>query len=206
MELEHLRRYPRTKVDIPIDLVVDGAPYSAHAVILGGGGLFVRTAQPISSASDVSVRFRPAKHLSVVEARAKIRYQVPEEGIGIEFTDIDPEDRQKILRLILHRIGEKRKYPRRGFATQVEHAGGVLIGFSRDIGVGGMFVETSEPLPTGSLLRLRFHLDDGGTIVIATAEVMYTVTKLGMGVRFLELSPEDRNRIDVLVTKGESSA
>jgi hypothetical protein len=25
-------------------------------------------------------------------------------------------------------------------------------------------------------------------------------------VRFLELSPEDRNRIDVLVTKGESSA
>ena len=73
--------------------------------------------------------------------------------------------------------------------------------FSRDVSRGGMFVDTRDPLPIGTEIALCFHLNDGGPIVVALGEVKYHVTKLGMGVQFLELSPADRKRIDDYVAK-----
>jgi hypothetical protein len=69
-----------------------------------------------------------------------------------------------------------------------------------------MFIETKEPISEGSKLKLAFNLDDGGPIVRATAEVRYVVTKLGIGVEFVDLSPSDRSRIDVYTNKGETGS
>ncbi len=68
-----------------------------------------------------------------------------------------------------------------------------------------MFIETEKQLSRGSRIKLRFPLDDGGPAVVATAEVRYAVKGQGMGVKFIAISPGDRSRIDVYVTKGESS-
>jgi c-di-GMP-binding flagellar brake protein YcgR len=205
MELHHLRRFPRISFNEPVEYTLDDTTQRARALTLGGGGLFLGISEQIPPGTELTVRFRPAKHLPTVEARARVCYQSADEGVGIEFTEIKPEDRQRILRLILHRIPEKRRFPRAPLAVQVEHEAGMLIGFSRDISVGGMFIETKEPPPTGSHLKLRFYLDEGGPIVLATAEVVYAVAKLGIGVHFIEISPADRSRIDVYVTKGEMS-
>ena len=59
-----------------------------------------------------------------------------------------------------------------------------------------MFIEAKKPLTPGSQLRVRFHLGDGGPIIVATAEVNYSVAKVGMGVEFVGLSPADLKRID----------
>ncbi len=200
----HLRKYPRTSVDLPALCFSEGATYQARVSTLGGGGLFLNLPQPLTPGTEFCVRFRPARHLPTIEARAKVVYQLGDQGIGIEFTDIRPEDRQVILRLILHRMGVERKYPRKPFVAQVEHDAGATLGFSRNLSVGGMFIEINEPPPEGSSLKLRFYLDDGGPIVTVAAEVRYVVKGLGMGVQFVDLPPADRSRIDVYVTRGES--
>ena len=205
MEWPYLRKYPRTKANITVGCRQDGEKFLARAFTLAGGGLVLTTTRPIPLGSKLTVRFRPARHLPQVEAKAEVREQLPGEGIGIEFTEIKPEDRQEILRFILHRMTERRRYPRAPLVTQIEREADVSLGLSRTIGVGGMFIETNEPPADGSTVTVRFHLDDGGAMISVSAVVRYLVTNLGIGVEFLDLPPADVTRIDVYVTKGQLS-
>ena len=200
MERTPIRKYPRIEASFPVECRTGEGTQQVRALTLGGGGLFLGTAQMLAPDTELVIHFRPAKHLPVIEARARVRYQLPDKGIGIEFTEIAPEHRQMILRLIHHRMAEKRRFPRAPLATQVEHVAGTLIGFSKDISLGGMFIETNEPLVVGSKVKLLFHLDDTGAAVPATAEVLYAVLKVGIGVRFLDVSPADQARISAHVS------
>ncbi len=58
-----------------------------------------------------------------------------------------------------------------------------------------MLIETKENLTEGSEVRLRFPLDDGGPIVIVTAQIRFALHNSGVGVRFLDLPPADADRI-----------
>ncbi len=199
MEPVRERKYPRIPVDLPVQCFLESAEDRAQALMLGGGGMFVGTSQSFSPGTHLRVRFRPAKHLPVMEIKARVCYLVPGKGIGIEFTDISPENRNYILRLIHHRKSENRKYPRVPLATQVTHDLGSLIGFSRDISNGGMFIETNQRLDPGIRLNLRFHLDTQDPIVKAEADILYEIPKVGIGLQFTEVSPEDFDRIRAFV-------
>jgi c-di-GMP-binding flagellar brake protein YcgR len=150
---------------------------------------------------ELSLRFRPARHLPFIEAKARICYVVPGKGSGVEFTEITPEQHHLILRLIHHKTANRRRFPRVQLATQIYTKEEMSLAFSRDISLGGMFIETREPGPIGSEIDLRFHLDDGGPVVIAQAEVKYHVAKLGMGVSFIDMAPSDRKRIEAYIAK-----
>jgi len=67
-----------------------------------------------------------------------------------------------------------------------------------------MFIETKEPIFEGSELKLAFNLDDGGPVVRVAAEVPHVVTKLGIAVRFVDLSPSVGSPIGVYTTQGEA--
>ncbi len=134
---------------------------------------------------------------------ASVRYQLPGQGTGVEFTEIKPEDRQTILQVIFRRMSHKPLHTRKKLVAQVEYETGTFLGFSRDISVGGIFIETKSPLPEGSGVRVRFHLGDGGPIVVVEAEVRYAIRDLCMGIEFVSLSPADRNRIEAYVMKAE---
>jgi c-di-GMP-binding flagellar brake protein YcgR len=157
--------------------------------------------QCLPEGTEISLRFRPARHLTVMQVRGAIRYSLPGKGSGVEFVEIRHEDHQMILRLIHSKAASRRKHPRVPLATQIYCQECMSLAFSRDVSRGGMFVETRDPLPIGSEITIRFHLGDEGPIVVALAEVKYHVTKLGMGVHFLELSAADRKRIDEYVAK-----
>ncbi len=201
MEICRRRKYPRVDANFRVECSLGERKVSARATSLGGGGLFLGIGQELVQGTELLLKFRPARHLPVMEARATVRYQLPDRGVGIEFTEINPEHRQRILKLIYKRMGEKRRYPRAPLVTQVEHAGGSFIGFSRDISVGGMFVESNEVLTPGALLKLRFYLESTGPIAETNARVVYTVKKLGTGVQFIELPGDARARIEAYVTK-----
>ncbi len=201
METRKRRRYPRVDANFRVECSVGKEKVSTRATSLGGGGLFLGIGQQLVQGTELLLKFRPAKNLPVIEARAIVRYQLPERGVGIEFTEINPDHRQRILKLIYDRMGEKRRHPRAPLVAQVEHAGGSFIGFSRDISVGGMFVESSEVLAPGALLRLRFYLDSSEPISETSARVVYTVKKLGTGVQFVELPADARARIEAYVSK-----
>jgi c-di-GMP-binding flagellar brake protein YcgR len=201
MEQTYFRRYPRIRTNFPVQCTVPGGTHSVRALTLGGGGLFLGISRQIPPEARLSLRFRPAKHFPMIVAQARVCYQLPEQGIGIEFTEIKPEHRQAILRLIYHRMVEKRQCPRAPLATHVEHRSGTSLGLSREISAGGMFIETDQPVPVNSKLDLLFHLDDQTPVVRARAEVLYVIAKLGMGVRFTEIAPADQSRIEAYVAR-----
>jgi hypothetical protein len=65
-----------------------------------------------------------------------------------------------------------------------------------DISVGGMFIDTPrQPFPPGATITVKFPLTPVEPPVSVKAEVTYVQEKLGMGLRFVELEPEDHGRI-----------
>jgi c-di-GMP-binding flagellar brake protein YcgR len=204
MEWTHLRKYPRVPVDLPAVYTLHARTKRARILTLGGGGIFLADPEPINVGTRLTIRFRPAKHFPPLEVAAEVRYQVPGKGMGIEFLEIDSAYRQKLMRFIIHQMGETRQFSRARLAAQVEHEGGTQIGFSRNISLGGMFIETKEPVATGTYLKMRFNLDDDGPTIIVEGEVRYAVEKIGMGVRFLDLSHADQKRIDGYLAKADA--
>jgi c-di-GMP-binding flagellar brake protein YcgR len=194
------RKYPRVPSAIPVEYSLGDRTVRARASQLGGGGLFLQN-QELPEGTEISLRFRPARHLPVVQVRGRVCYTLPSRGSGVEFIEIRHEDHEMILRLIHHKMANRRRSPRVPLATQIYCQDCMSLAFSRDLSQGGMFIETREPCPVGAEMALRFHLNDGGPIVVALAEVKYSIAKLGMGVEFLELSPTDRKRIDDCVAK-----
>lgn len=83
------------------------------------------------------------------------------------------------------------------FPVWLEGDRGGSMGIARNISEGGMFIETHDPLPLGSQVRVAFPAEAGE--MIAVAEVRYVCHLLGrladgapthaavrgMGVRFL---------------------
>jgi hypothetical protein len=63
-----------------------------------------------------------------------------------------------------------------------------------DLSVNGAFVDTPDPLSTGSLLTLVFTLPDG-MVVETLGKVVHSQAGVGMGITFTTLSSEQSNYI-----------
>lgn len=193
------RRYPRLKVRVAVDYTVGEECFHCIATTLGGGGLFLSSVDRLEPGKEISLRFRPAKHLPVIQARASVRYVLAGRGTGVGFSEISADDRQKILRLIHQKTADRRLLPRAPLATQVQCDQCMSLAFSRDVSMCGMFIETTNPLPVGSPLTVRFNLDQKDRVVAVTAHVSYHVEKMGMGILFDEIEPQDRAAIQAYV-------
>jgi c-di-GMP-binding flagellar brake protein YcgR len=191
----YARQYPRLSVSMTVDYSVGEKSFRGAAKTLSGGGLFLSSVEGLEARKEILLRFRPAKHLRVISARAKILYVLPEKGAGVEFTEIAPEDRNTLLRLIHQKTRDRRLNPRAPLATQVQCDQCMSLAFSRDISLGGMFIETDDLLPVGSALTVRFNLDQREKVVTAAAQVTYQIEKMGVGVVFTEIGQEDCDAI-----------
>ena len=71
-----------------------------------------------------------------------------------------------------------------------------------DLSVHGMFVNTAKELPEGAVLKLRFRLFKSGIVIETRCEVRYCLKHVGVGVEFIDISPEHvqaiENEISVL--------
>ncbi|MGE5127443.1 MAG: PilZ domain-containing protein [Betaproteobacteria bacterium] len=66
-----------------------------------------------------------------------------------------------------------------------------------DLSTTGAFLDCLNTLPVGTRLGLRFVLNEH--LVTVASEVMHSMPQFGMGVRFLNLSPESRAMIESLL-------
>ena len=66
-----------------------------------------------------------------------------------------------------------------------------------DLSVTGAFVDVRNVFPTGTTARLRFTVL--GRQISVLAEVRYSMPTFGMGMRFLDLTPEDRTLIEEFI-------
>jgi len=65
------------------------------------------------------------------------------------------------------------------------------VASTKDISIGGLYMNTQTVIPEGSVLMLRIPLGNDEQVVV-NAEVMYSNPGHGVGVRFQGLSAEDR--------------
>jgi c-di-GMP-binding flagellar brake protein YcgR len=144
---------------------------------------------------DVLLHFRPAKHLPLIQTSGRVLYIVPEKGAGLEFTNLTDGDRHVILRFIHQKNRDRRANSRAPLATQVQCDQAMSLAFSRDISLGGMFVESTDMIPVGTSITVRFNLDAKDQVITAVAQVIYHVEKMGMGIVFTDLGKEESEAI-----------
>lgn len=87
---------------------------------------------------------------------------------------------------------ERRQYDRSRLLVDVYFNGSDATGVAstKDISVGGLYMNTQMVLPEGALLTLRIPLPEGDVIV--NAEVVYSNPGRGVGVRYHGLLEKDR--------------
>ena len=98
---------------------------------------------------------------------------------------------------------DRRRYDRARLIVDVYFDGRDATGVAstKDISVGGFYMNTQASLPEGATLLVRIPLGDGRQI-IANAEVVYSNPERGVGLRFQNLSDENRTLIESELGRG----
>lgn len=92
---------------------------------------------------------------------------------------------------------DRRRYDRARLIVDVFFDGNDATGVAstKDISVGGFYMNTQAILPEGAVLLVRIPLPDGKQVV-ANAEVVYSNPAGGIGLRFQSLSDENSALIE----------
>lgn len=87
---------------------------------------------------------------------------------------------------------ERRRHDRSRLIVDVFFNGQDATGVAstKDISLGGLYMNTHAEVPEGETLMIRIPLGDEQ--IVCSAEVVYRNPGLGLGVRFIDLSDEGR--------------
>ena len=69
----------------------------------------------------------------------------------------------------------------------------------RNMSMGGLFIETREARPSGTVTRLDFLVAEGQ--IRADAVVRHARPGTGLGLKFTALSEQDRPKLAALITR-----
>ncbi len=105
---------------------------------------------------------------------------------------------------------EARRHTRKDVVIRVgiDAGSSFYTGFTKNISAGGLFIACARPMPVGTRFRVAFSLPGSERIYEANCEVRWLRSlqtaaqsgmPAGMGVRFLDLSPEDAKAIDAYI-------
>lgn len=91
--------------------------------------------------------------------------------------------------------------------------GNYLFDFCKDLGTGGVFIQTDKPLPTGSPIDLTFTIPDSKETLSAKGTVIWVQSPVaarrdltpGMGVQFSSFSGEQRRVLEDFVQRYHGS-
>lgn len=87
----------------------------------------------------------------------------------------------------------KRQSPRRPIRVDLDLIEGdrIIPVYSKDVSRGGIFIETSKPLPVGTVVTLQYILPRRSYPVKIRGRVVHVVTapsrSCGMGIKFLDI-------------------
>ncbi len=94
---------------------------------------------------------------------------------------------------------ERREYHRSNLSLEVEIERGSVVehGWTVNLSLGGMLVEMENPLWLGAEFRARVHVE--GKPIEVDCVVKRVIAGSGMGVEFMAMKPEDRERLQNLL-------
>jgi len=97
----------------------------------------------------------------------------------------------------------KRRFTRvalpKGMLIAWQYSAGRSVSRVSTLGLGGLFIATSDPPPVGTLLKVVFDIPGGE--VRARVIVKNIKPGHGMAVAFVQMEQEDRARLDQLLKK-----
>ena len=106
---------------------------------------------------------------------------------------------------------EKRERPRILIALEITYKSGddFLSSFLSDISGGGVFIGTANPMEISTRLQVCFHIPGISESLLVNGTVVWvrdieSSDKPGMGVRFDEMEPGDRERLDHFLSEHEA--
>ncbi len=112
-------------------------------------------------------------------------------------------------------FAEKRRHPRIKLITKVTHMAGDFFHYyySRDLSIGGIFLETQEPFPIGTEVKLEFPLPEVAERLSVKGAVVRIVERAedapgpypGMGIEFVGLSEEAQAMLADFITRSISA-
>lgn len=101
---------------------------------------------------------------------------------------------------------ERRRSRRVPVQIQIQYrtADGFFQDYIRNLSLGGIFIQTEEPLPTKTRLQVEFCLPDMSDPITAEGVVVHAFrgrpskesSLNGMGIRFAELNPSSKKRLE----------
>lgn len=87
----------------------------------------------------------------------------------------------------------------KGMLVAWQHSGGRFVSRVQTLGLGGLFIATSDPAPVGAVMKIVFDVPGGE--VRARAIVKNVKDGQGMAVAFIDMGYADRARLDQLLRK-----
>ena len=101
---------------------------------------------------------------------------------------------------------ERRRTRRVPVQIQIQYktADGFFQDYVRNLSLGGIFIETSNPLPMNTKLKVEFCLPEMSEPITADGVVVHTLrvgttrnpSVSGMGIRFSELEPSSKQMLE----------
>jgi type IV pilus assembly protein PilZ len=87
--------------------------------------------------------------------------------------------------------------------------GHYLFDFCKDLGAGGVFIQTDNPLPQGSTIDLTFTIPDSNETLTTKGSVMWVQQEVagnkelvsGMGVQFEAFDSTQRNTLQEFISR-----
>lgn len=85
-----------------------------------------------------------------------------------------------------------------------DHKGMNFHGRINDLSLGGMYIDTINPLSEGSSISFRFNFpgDESSSPIAGEGRVVWMVHMQGMGIRFTRLSDDARDRLKAYLSRG----
>ncbi len=209
--MDDLRKNPRKNLPpaSPEDLM--GLSYVAN---ISRGGAFIKSnlERKVGDSFGITIKL-PLKSSPPIKANCVVRWITRYDssspwkmGLGVEFKAISEKSREWIDRYIA--LQDNTRPSRKKKATRVD----ILIekewktGVSANIGKNGLFIKFSNPLPKGSIVKMRIHLPGQKSPVSCNGRIKWTnqdvpsrmakIIPPGMGVEITEISDEGQVQIE----------
>lgn len=108
-EARHVRAHPRAPLAVKVHYSTPGGKeFDGLTGGIGGGGLFIESSMPLPVGSELNINFSlPDRPLDRIQASGKVCWvrAKPDRftlypGMGIQFTDIEPEAREHVMELV----------------------------------------------------------------------------------------------------------
>jgi DNA-binding response OmpR family regulator len=194
-----MKRERRAQLRIPVQIPLEcygAARYGAKTVDLGEGGMAVKFESPTSRESVLRISFRLPGVADKLEIWGEMAWKGSRDTAGLRFRNLSPQQRGVLRDWLGRQLPE----------AETEPDDAPFVCRLTDLSLAACYLTSTTPFPMST--RIILSIRAAGLETRASGIVRITHPEFGMGVEFLQSSPEEqdqvRRMIETLCSSGAS--